>query len=85
MESMSGNHGALSYRLTILTTGKPVSMSDGYGGGQAHYEVLRKQILEFLNMDKNASAGPRDEASIRALLQQGRKVERSSSCVRTIS
>lgn len=75
IESMSGNHGALSYRLTILTTGKPVPMADGYGGGQAHYEMLRKQILEFLNMDKTASPGPGDEASIRALLQQGRKLD----------
>ena len=75
LESMSGNHGALSYRLAILTTGQPVPMSDGYGGGQAHYETLRKQILEFLNMDKTASPGPGDEASIRALLQQGCKVD----------
>jgi hypothetical protein len=74
-ESMNDNHGALNYRLTILTTDKPVPMSDGYGGGQAHYESLRKQILEFLKIDKNASAGEDDEASIRALLQQGRKVD----------
>lgn len=75
MESMHDNHGALSYRLTILTTDKPVPMADGYGGGQAHYEALRKEILEFLKMDKTASPGPDDEASIRALLQQGRKVD----------
>jgi len=75
IESMSGNHSALSYRLTILTTDKPVPMSDGYGGGQAHYEVLRKQILEFLGMDKTAFPGPDDEASIRALLLQGRKID----------
>lgn len=75
IESMTGNHGALSYRLAILTTDKPVPMADGYGGGQAHYEALRKQILEFLNMDKTASPGPGDEASIRALLQQGRKID----------
>ena len=75
MESISDSHGVLSYRLTILTTDKPVPMSDGYGGGQAHYEALRKQILEFLNMDKTTSPGPGDEASIRALLQQGRKMD----------
>ena len=75
LESMSGNHGVLSYRLTILTTDKPVPMSDEYGGGQAHYEALRKQILEFLNMDKTASPCPTDEESIRLLLQQGRKLE----------
>jgi hypothetical protein len=75
IESMTDDHGALSYRLTILTTDKPVPMSDGYGGGQAHYESLRKQILQFLNMDTTASPGPDDEASIRALLQQGRKVD----------
>jgi hypothetical protein len=75
IESISGNHSALSYRLTILTTDKPVPMSDGYGGGQAHYEALRKQILEFLGMDKTASPGPDDEASIRALLLQRRKID----------
>jgi hypothetical protein len=75
MESMNDNHGALNYRLTILTADKPVPMSDGYGGGEAHYESLRKEILEFLKMDTNASPGEGDEASIRALLQQGRKVD----------
>ncbi|HXS78147.1 MAG TPA: hypothetical protein VN753_18355 [Terracidiphilus sp.] len=75
LESMTDNHGALNFRLTIPTTDKPIPMSDGYGGGQAHYESLRKQILEFLKMDKTASPDPDDGASIRALLQQGRKVD----------
>lgn len=77
MDTMTDNHGVLMYRLTILTTGQPVPMSDAYGGGQAYYESLRKQILEFLNMDQNAQAAPEpgDEASIRALLEQGRKID----------
>ena len=77
MDTMTDNHGYLTYRLTILTSDKPVPMSDAYGGGQAYYESLRKQILEFLNMDKNAQTSPEpgDEASIQALLAQGRKVE----------
>jgi hypothetical protein len=77
LDSMTDNHGVLTYRLTILTAGKPVPMSDGYGGGEGHYESLRKQILEFLGMDKDAqsSAEPGDEASIRSLLMQGRKVD----------
>ena len=75
LESMSGSGGTLMYRLTILTTDKPVPMSDGYSGGLARYEALRKQILQFLKMDKTESPGPGDEASIRALLQQGRKVD----------
>jgi hypothetical protein len=75
IESMSGNHNALSYRLTILTTDKPVPMSDEYGGGQAHYEALRKQILEYVGMDKSGSPGQDHETSIRALLLQGRKVD----------
>lgn len=75
IESMSTNHNVLSYRLTILTTAEPVPMSDEYGGGQAHYEALRKQILEFLGMDKTASPGSTDEDSIRLLLQQGRKLD----------
>ena len=75
IETMNDTHNVPSCRLTILTTGDPIPMSDGYAGGQVYYEKLRKQILEFLNMDKTASPGPGDEESIRALLQQGRKVD----------
>ena len=77
IDSMTGNHGVLSYRLSILTSGKPVPMSDAYGGGQAYYESLRKQILEFLHMDQNGQSSPEpgDEASIRALLTEGRKID----------
>lgn len=77
MDPMRDNHGVLMYRLTIQTTGEPVPMSDAYGGGEAYYASLRKQILEFLRMDQNAevSPGPGDEASIRTLLQQGRKID----------
>lgn len=77
MDSMTDNHGVLTYRLTILTSDKPVPMSDAYGGGQAHYESLRKQILEFLHIDQNAQSSPEpgDEASMLALLKQGRKID----------
>ena len=77
MDSMTDNHGVLTYRLTILTSGDPVPMSDVYGGGQAHYESLRNQILEYLHMDQNAQSSPEpgDEASIRALLTEGRKID----------
>lgn len=77
LDSMSDSHGVLEYRLTIQTTGEPVPMSDEYGGGPAHYESLRKQILEFLHMDHSGDPAPDEggEASIRLLLQQGRKVD----------
>lgn len=75
LEAMNTNRNVPSYRLTILTTGKPVPMSDGYGGGQAYYESLRKEILKFIEMDETASPGPGDEESIRALLEQGRKID----------
>ncbi|WP_109487260.1 hypothetical protein [Occallatibacter savannae] len=75
VEEMAGSSNVPHCRLTILTTGDPVPMSDGYGGRSAYYEKLRKQILEFLHMDKTESPGPDDEASIRALLQQGRKID----------
>ena len=77
MDSITDNHGYLTYRLTILTSDTPVPMSDAYGGGEAYYESLRKQILEFLGMDQSAKSAPEpgDEASIRALLAQGRKVD----------
>ena len=77
LDSMIDDHGMLMYRLVIQTTEKPVPMSDAYGGGQAYYESLRKQILEFLHMDHSADPAPDDggEASIRFLLAQGRKVD----------
>ena len=45
--SAAGEHGTLTYRLTILTSGKPVPMSDVYAATDAHYEALKAEILRF--------------------------------------
>jgi hypothetical protein len=75
--SAAGEHGTLTYRLTILTADKPVPMSDAYAGDRAHYEKLRAEILEFLHIESagasNSTVG--DEDSIESLLKQGRKID----------
>ena len=74
--SMAGEHGTLTYRLTILTSDKPVPMSDVYSGNRAHYEGLKAEISQFLHVD-NVEMSPCgvDENSIQSLLKQGRKVD----------
>lgn len=77
-ESIYDDHGRLSYRLTILTSGKPVPMSDGYGASQSWCESMREEILGFLKLDGKPPAPSEaiaDEASIRSLLSQGRKMD----------
>ncbi|HEY2473012.1 MAG TPA: hypothetical protein VGI45_34845 [Terracidiphilus sp.] len=73
----SDSRGNLTYRLTILTTGSPVPMSDVYAGNWSRYDALRSQIFDFLHIDvsEQSSPGLADETAIRALLMQGRKVD----------
>ena len=72
---------ALTYRLAILTAQGSTPMSDSYAGGQQKYEKLRQEILDFLKLDPGVapsdslSNGINDEASVRALLKQGRKMD----------
>ena len=78
MEAMPSDRGSNTYRLTILTRDKPVPMSDAYGNGREHYESLRQEILDFLKLDQHGMEEPAasdDEASIRSLLMQGRKID----------
>ena len=82
METTSGSHGELSYRLTILTSDKPVPMSDVYSGNQGHYATIRQEILAFLKLDGAAKSredvgqtGVDDEASVVSLLKQGRRID----------
>jgi hypothetical protein len=72
--SAAGEHGTLTYRLTILTPDKPVPMSDVYAGDRAHYEALKSEISEFLHVE-NVSGARVDDNSIQSLLKQGRKVD----------
>jgi len=83
METSSSDR-ALTYRLTILTAHGSTPMSDCYAGGQQKYESLRQEILAFLKLDPavaQARSGStlhsdlNDEASVRSLLLQGRKID----------
>ena len=67
----------LVYRLTILTSGQPVPMSDVYRGDKPGCDSVRAQILEFLHLDGEArsSSGVAHENSIQSLLRQGRKLD----------
>ena len=59
-------------------------MADSYAGDQQKYEKLKQEILDFLKLDSSenrnnftsaSSTGIDDEASIRSLLQQGRRID----------
>jgi hypothetical protein len=80
----SSSDRALTYRLTILTAHGSTPMSDCYESGQQKYEKLRLEILTFLRLDSVAAqtrsgstftSGIDDEASVRSLLLQGRKID----------
>lgn len=81
METTSSGN-ALTYRLSILTAKGSTPMSDSYASGQKKYEDLRKEIQDFLKIDNSTSpssstltTGIDDEASVRSLLQQGRRID----------
>jgi hypothetical protein len=74
--SAAGEHGTLVYRLTILTSDKPVPMADVYAGNRAHYEALKAEISQFLHVENVEMAGAGvDDNSIQSLLKQGRKID----------
>jgi hypothetical protein len=84
METSTATNNVLVYRLTILTAQGSVPMADNYGCDQQKYEKLRIEILDFLKLDSNenrnnspstSSDDIDDEASIRSLLQQGRRID----------
>jgi hypothetical protein len=76
------------YRPTIVTASGDVPMADVYSSGCDHITGLRKKLLAFVRGEPVAVSGPGAVAdntdatdaaelneSIRALLQQGRKVD----------
>jgi len=75
IESTTAKNNQLAYRLTILTAHGPVPMSDTYSGGQESHAQLREKILRFLNLPAEGTGGALDEASIRLLVAEGRKVD----------
>jgi len=83
IETSSAPHGGTIYRLAIATPQGPIAMADAYGGSHDHYETMRQTIQKFVMGDVLSAAakeaaitapGAR-EASVRALLAQGRKID----------
>ncbi len=84
-ETSSGTSGASTYRLTLLTPEGSVPLADSYGADREKYMSIREAILRFLHLDAGVAsagleAGPNatsgyDEASIRSLPRQGRKID----------
>ncbi|MGA3133024.1 MAG: hypothetical protein ABSD59_19640 [Terracidiphilus sp.] len=74
MDSSVGNHGVLTYRMTIVTAQGTIPMSDSYSGGKQSKTEMRERILRFLGKEAG-SANEADESSIRSLLAQGRKID----------
>jgi len=70
------------YRLAISTSKSTIPMAYNYRGVHDGYSALRKQILEFMNPGSQSvsatmggAAAESEEASLRSLLRQGRKID----------
>jgi hypothetical protein len=81
-ETMPSPRGQPLYRLTLITKQGRTPMSDGYGGGGQWYEKIREAIATFIKLDAASAAGTASmagdselDASIRSLLEQGRKID----------
>lgn len=75
MESSVAKNNEYVYRLAILTSHGSVPMSDTYSGGEDTHAKLQKKILQFLHMKGGEPDGALDEATIRSLLAQGRRID----------
>jgi hypothetical protein len=83
METSSARNNVLVYRLAILTAQGSIPMSDNYAGDSEKYGKLRREILEFLKLDSDETrsalepvlSSDIDEASVRSLLRQGRRID----------
>jgi len=51
MDSSSAKNDVPVYRLTILTSGKPVPLSDLFRGDKPRCDSVRAEILNFLHLD----------------------------------
>jgi len=82
-ETSFGSSSANTYRLTILTRSGLVPLAYTYGGNKQEYASIRETIMTFLHLEapgpktdsRPDAASPIDEASVRSLLKQGRKVD----------
>lgn len=75
MAASIGQNNEQTYRLEIVTSQGSVPMSDTYSGGKQSHEKLRATILRFLNIEAGEAEGTLDEARIRTLLAQGRRID----------
>jgi len=79
--SSGGKSGNVpTYRLSILTAVGSTPMSSAYGGNRNNYMSIREVVLRFLHLDASDASALRanlgvDEASVRSLLRQGRRVD----------
>jgi hypothetical protein len=72
MQTSLSGRGRTNYRLTLLTPDGAVPLTEGYGLPQERYDQAREKIETFLL----GKAKLEDfEASVRDLLQQGRKMD----------
>lgn len=85
-ESMGSGSGSnvTIYRLTIVTASGDVPMADVYSSGRDHFTRLRATLLALVRGEKlppqtgtvtDAARAAELNDSVRALLQQGRKVD----------
>jgi hypothetical protein len=64
-----------SYRLTLLTSDKPVPLSSAYSSGKEKHTNLRRTIAAFLNLEMGSQEGTIDvDASVLELVRAGRKI-----------
>ncbi len=84
-DAIPDQHGVNTYRLVVITAAGRTPMADMYGSGQKYYEGVRDAIVEFLAgsgapvnaVPVNAAPAGKwdDESSLRAMIQQGRKLD----------
>ena len=76
--TLSGQANVTIYRLALVIAQGPVPMSDVYSSGENQFTSVRDAIQRFLRIDPNSatpSLATGLDISIRALLQQGRKLD----------
>ncbi len=78
MDTSSAKNNQLVYRLTLLTAGQPVPLSDVFRGDKQRCDSVRAEILAFLHLEGAEAvldARSAHDNSIEALLRQGRKMD----------
>jgi len=74
IDSTSSNRGGTTYRLTLLTSDKPVPVTPSYGPRRTKYETAREAILKLVQPGSDPSSGP-TALSVVDLVRSGRTVD----------